>query len=249
LVSQALSNAPTTGAECNPRLRMSQSFIRMAFIGPAFIGLTLMLALLFFNAPAFGAQSELEQLINALQAKYNKLSSLAADFTQVYTAPGQRAKRESGRLLLKKPGRMRWDYTSPETKLFVSDGRWLYEYVPAEKYATRSSVKEAGDLRAPFAFLLGRGNLRRDFKRIEFAVESPIKAGAKVLRMVPKRAQDFKELLVEIEPDSLQISRLSIIESNGARSDFIFSNVRENVPASAAQFTFKAPAGVEVRSN
>ncbi|MGE0131263.1 MAG: outer membrane lipoprotein chaperone LolA [Blastocatellales bacterium] len=211
-----------------------------------FIGLAL--ALVFFAAPV-AAQSELDQLINGLQAKYNKLSSLAADFTQVYSAPGERTRRESGRLLLKKPGRMRWDYTSPEAKLFISDGKWLYEYVPAEKFATRSRVKEADDLRAPFAFLLGRGNLRRDFKRIEFASESPVKAGNKVLRMVPKRAAGFKELMVEIEPNSLQLARLSIIETNGARSDFIFSNVRENVPAPANQFTFKAPPGVEVRTN
>jgi len=242
-VSQALRGALTTGAECNAMIRMSQLSIRPAIL----------LALLLLNPPAISAQSNtqsgLDQLINALQAKYNKLSSLAADFTQVYTAPGQRERRESGRLLLKKPGKMRWDYTSPETKLFLSDGKWLYEYVPAEKYATRSAISEAGDLRAPFAFLLGRGNLRRDFKRIEFAGESPIKAGNKVLRLVPKRVQDFKELLVEVEPNSLQISRLSIIEPNGARSDFLFTNVHENVSASPAQFTFKAPPGVEVRNN
>src|SRR5215510_8403721 len=201
-------------------------------------------------SPGVNAQkSELDQLVLSLQAKYNKLSSLAADFTQVYIAPGQRERRESGRLLLKKPGKMRWDYTSPEAKLFISDGKWLYEFVPAEKYATRSSVREAGDLRAPFAFLLGRGNLRRDFKRIDFAAESPVKAGNKVLRLVPKRTQDFKELLVEVEPNSLQISRLSIIEPNGARSDFLFTNVHENVSASPAQFMFKAPPGVEVRNN
>jgi outer membrane lipoprotein carrier protein len=238
-----MDGALTTGAKCNAEIRMSQWFIGR------FIGLALLLALVFLNAPAVSAQSELDQLINSLQAKYNKLSSLAADFTQAYTAPGERTRRESGRLLLKKPGKMRWDYTSPGAKLFISDGRWLYEYVPAEKYATRSSVKEADDLRAPFAFLLGRGNLRRDFKRIEFASESAVKAGNKVLRMVPKRAADFKELLIEVEPNSLQLARLSIIETNGARSDFMFSNVRENAPASADQFMFKAPPGVEVRTN
>lgn len=239
LVSQAMDGALTTSAKCNAGIRMSQWFIVSALLP----------ALLFLNAQAIGAQSELDQLINSLQAKYNNLSSLAADFTQVYTAPGERTRRESGHLLLKKPGKMRWDYTSPEKKLFISDGKWLYEYVPAEKYATRSRVKEADDLRAPFAFLLGRGNLRRDFKRIEFASESPVKAGDKVLRMVPKQAADFKELLVEIEPGSLQLARLSILETNGARSDFMFSNVRENVPTSATQFTFKAPPGVEVRTN
>jgi outer membrane lipoprotein carrier protein len=196
-----------------------------------------------------GQSAELDPLINGLQAKYNKLSSLSADFTQIYNAPGQRTRRESGHLLLKKPGKMRWDYTAPEAKLFLSDGKWLYEYVAAERYASRSSVKASGDMRAPFAFLLGRGNLRRDFKRIEFAQESPVRAGDKVLRMIPKRAADFKELVIEIEPASLQIARLTLVESGGARSDFLFSNVRDNAPASEAQFVFKAPAGVEVRTD
>jgi outer membrane lipoprotein carrier protein len=222
---------------------MSQLFIRPAIL----------LAFLFFNALAAGAlsnsQSELARLVNGLQAKYNKISSLAADFTQVYTESGQRERRESGHLLLKKPGRMRWDYTSPEEKLFISDGKRLYEYVAADKYATRSSIKEAGDMRAPFAFLLGRGNLRRDFKLIEFAGESPIRAGNKVLRLVPKGGQDFKELLIEVESDSLEISRISVVNQNDARSDFIFSNVQENVPAPSSKFIFKAPEGVEVRDN
>jgi outer membrane lipoprotein carrier protein len=208
-------------------------------------------AFLFLLLPAIAtAQTrELDSLVDALQSKYNKLSSLAADFTQIYTGPGERVRRESGRVLLKKPGRMRWDYTSPETKLFLSDGRWIYEYVPAERFATRTSVKESGDMRAPFAFLLGRGKLRRDFKLIEFSKEAPAKSGNRVLRMVPKRAQDFKELVIEADPNSLQLSRLSFVEPNGARSDFLFSNVRENVAAGDSQFTFKPPAGVEVVKN
>jgi outer membrane lipoprotein carrier protein len=222
------------------RSKASQSLTRRAFVG-------LLFAFLF--APFASAQSELDQLINGLQAKYNKLSSLSADFTQIYNAPGQKSRRESGHLLLRKPGKMRWDYTAPETKLFVSDGKWLYEYFPADKYASRSAIKESGDMRAPFAFLLGRGNLRRDFKVIEFAKESPVKAGSKVLRMVPKRAADFRELVVEVELGSLQIARLSLVENGGARSDFLFSNLRENVPAGADQFTFKAPAGVELRTD
>ncbi|MCI0336474.1 MAG: outer membrane lipoprotein chaperone LolA [Acidobacteria bacterium] len=193
--------------------------------------------------------SELEQLISALQRKYNKLSSLAADFTQIYTSRSESTRRESGRLLLKKPGRMRWDYTTPESKLFISNGKVFYEYVPSEKFATRTSVKESDDLRAPFMFLLGRGNLRRDFKRIELAQEAPARAGNKVLRLTPKRTQEFRELLIEVDSGNLQISRLSFVDSNGARSDFLFSNMRENAPANEEQFNFKPPAGVEVRNN
>lgn len=193
--------------------------------------------------------SELDQLISALQTKYDKLSSLAADFTQIHTAPGERTRRESGHLLLKKPGKMRWDYTAPENKLFVSDGKVIYEYVPAEKSASRTSVKESDDLRAPFMFLLGRGNLRREFKQIGFAGEAPARAGNRVLKLIPKRAQEFRELLIEIEPGSLQLSRLTLGNSDGGRSDFLFSNVRENPPVNEAQFVFKPPPGVEVRNH
>jgi outer membrane lipoprotein carrier protein len=198
-------------------------------------------------ANAAPQSSELDQLVGALQAKYARLGSLAADFTQIYNAPGERTRRESGRLLLKKPGRMRWDYMSPEEKLYVSDGKVIYEYVPAERLVTRARVKESNDLRAPFMFLLGRGNLRRDFKRIEFASESPVRAGNRVLRLIPKRDAGFRELLIEVEPGTLTIARLAFVNPAGARSDFLFSNVRENAPAGDAQFSFRPPAGVEVR--
>ena len=190
-------------------------------------------------------QKELDAFVNALQIKYYKLGSLAADFTQNYHAPGERSRQETGSLLLKKPGMMRWVYQAPESKLFISDGKWLYEYVAADKMATRTAVKETDDLRSAFLFLLGRGNLRRDFKRIEWANEAPITAGHRVLRLVPKRG-NVRELLVEAEPTSLQLKRLVIINGNGGRSDFLFSNLRENPPVNEAQFKFTAPAGVRV---
>jgi outer membrane lipoprotein carrier protein len=218
---------------------MSQLFIRPA----------LLLAFLFINALAVSAQTDLNKAINGLQAKYNKISTLSAEFSQVHTERGQRERRESGRLLLKKPGKMKWNYTVPEEKLFISDGKYIFEYVKSDNYITRSSVKDSEDLRAPFAFLLGQGNLRSEFRRIEFAKESPLKAGNKVLRMLPRRLQDFEELLIEFDPFSFEMYRLTIVKQGGDRSDFIFSNIRENVTASSREFVFKAPPGVEVRDN
>ena len=225
--------------KCNVGTKMSQLFIRPA----------LLLAFLSFSALAVGAQTDLDRMVNGLQSKYNKISSLSADFTQVHISRDQRERRENGHLLLKKPGKMKWDYIAPEEKHFISDGKWLYEYIPAEKTVTRSSIKETGDMRAPFAFLLGQGKLRSEFRRIEFANESPVKAGNKVLRMIPRHLQDFDELRVELDPDTFQIERLSLIEPDRDRSDFIFSNMKENVSAPSAEFAFKAPPGVEVRDN
>ncbi|MEY4167872.1 MAG: LolA family protein [Blastocatellia bacterium] len=191
--------------------------------------------------------SELNRLVDNLQDKYNRLTSLSAAFVQIHTEPGDRARRESGRLLLRKPGRMRWDYDGPEKKLYLSDGKSVYEYVATDGYATRMSLRESDDWRAPFAFLLGRGNLRRDFSRIEFDSESPGRAGNRVLRLIPKKEQDFRFLLVEVDPATLQLARLSFVSRQGARSDFLFSGLQENVPA--AESRFGLPAGVEVRSN
>jgi outer membrane lipoprotein carrier protein len=219
--------------------KMSQLFIRPA----------LLLAFLFFNALAVSAQSDLDRSINGLQSRYNKIASLSADFAQVHVDRGQQEKRESGHLLLKKPGKMKWNYTSPEPKLFISDGKYLYEYASADNYATRSSVAESEDLRAPFAFLLGQGNLRQEFRRIEFSKESPIRAGNKVLRLLPRRLQDFEELLIEFDPANYEMSRLSVVRSSDERSDFLFSNIKENVSAPSVEFVFKAPPGVEVRDN
>jgi outer membrane lipoprotein carrier protein len=214
-----------------------------------YIKSALLLAFLFLNALVVNAQTELDRAINGLQAKYNKISTLSADFSQVHSDRGQRERRESGRLLLKKPGKMKRNHTTPEEKLFISDGKYLFEYVTSDKYVTRSSVKDSEDLRAPFAFLLGQGNLRREFRRIEFSKESPITAGNKVLRMLPRSLQDFEELQIEFDPTSFEMARLSILKSGDERSDFIFSNVKENVSVPSAEFVFKAPPGVEVRDN
>lgn len=197
--------------------------------------------------PAGSVPSELDQIINGLQGKYQRMTSLSAEFTQIYNAPGERTRRESGQLQLKKPGKMRWDYTTPEAKLYVSDGKVMYEYLPAERTATRASAKQVDDWRAPFMFLLGRGNLRRDFARIEFASEAPVRAGHRVLRMIPKRSSDLRELLIEVEPNSLRLTRLSLLKSGNARIDFLLHNVQENSVLADSVFVFQPPAGVAVK--
>jgi len=187
-------------------------------------------------------------LVDALQKKYDRLSTLSTDFVQVYTSSGEKTRREAGKLLLKKPGKMRWDYSSPEAKLFVSDGKMIFEYVPSEGMATRTSVRDSDDMRAPFMFLLGRGNLRRDFKRVETAGEAPAHPGNQVLKLTPKNSSLFRELIVEVQPATLKIDRLTILESGGGRSDFIFSNLQENVPLEDDRFSFKPPAGIRIVS-
>lgn len=193
--------------------------------------------------------TDLNVFIDGLQRKYSRLQSIEADFVQVYYGADGRTLREAGHLLLKRPGRARWEYTSPERKLFLSDGRNVFFYVYGDKTATRSSIKETVDPQIPFLFLLGRGNLRRDFSRIELATgESAIGAGNQVLRLFPKRApEQFKQLLVEVSPATFEVRRMVIFERSGARMDFLLSNLRENVVIAEGQFHFQPPPGVVVK--
>src|SRR5262245_47973750 len=158
---------------------------------------------LFAASTSLASQGQdLNALIDGLQRKYSRMQGLEADFLQIYYGTDGRVIRESGHLLLKRPGKARWEYQSPERKLFISDGRNVFFYVSVEKNAHRSTVKETADPQIPFLFLLGRGNLRRDFSRIEIAAgESAVGGGNQVLRLFPKRApEEFKQLLVEVSP-------------------------------------------------
>lgn len=208
------------------------------------------LILIIHLAPSASAHHfDLNSLIEGLQNKYSRMRGLEAEFTQVYRGPDGRVLRETGRLLLKRPGKARWEYTQPEKKLFVSDGKNIYFYVEGESQATQASVKESADPQIPFLFLLGRGNLRRDFSSIETAIdERPVAASNIVLKLVPKRApEEFKQLLVEVDPSSFEVKRMVIFERGGARMDFLLSNVRENYIAPDSQFQFSPPPGVTLK--
>jgi outer membrane lipoprotein carrier protein len=199
--------------------------------------------------PAPALQVELSSLIDKLQNKYSRMQGLASDFMQIYIGPDGRTLRESGRLFLKRPGKARWEYVAPQKKLFISDGRNIYFYVEGERHASQVSVRQSADPQIPFLFLLGRGNLRRDFSRIEMISDERVtEAGNVVLRLVPKRApEEFKQLLVEVIPASAQVRRLVIFQRNGSRMDFLLSNLREGYVAPDEQFRFIAPPGVDIR--
>lgn len=190
----------------------------------------------------------LDEIISRLQMKYSRMKSLAADFIQMYRAPGVRMRREEGRVILAQGRKMRWHYVNPEEKFFISDGNTVYFYVPRERYVTKAKITEHQDIKASFAFFLGDLNLRKTFALIERAEsEPPLDPGDLVLRFVPKNPRlGVAEVIVEVVPDSLELRRLSLREFDGARSDFFFSNVRENVPVSRSSFVFAIPPGVQV---
>ena len=189
---------------------------------------------------------DVKALAAAVDAHYNHLRSLQAEFTEVYSGSGME-RTESGTLWLKKPGKMRWEYRSPREKLFVSNGRDAWFYVPDDRQARKESAKKLEDVRSPLAFLLGKTKLEKELRGLSTAPDvPPLRAGDTVLRGVPKGWEDqISEIILEIAPDDT-IVRLIIQGVDGASTDYRFADQKEDVAVADNRFDFKAPTGTEI---
>lgn len=191
------------------------------------------------------AQNDVHSVAERTDKHYNTLQTLQADFTEIYRGAGI-SRTESGTLLLKRPGRMRWEYRQPREKLFLTDGHTAWFYVPGDRQARKTSIKNLDDLRSPLAYLLGKTKLEKEFHGLSLAPDiKPLKAGDVVLRGVPRHMNDrISEVVMEIAPDG-SFQRLTAQEVDGSTTEFRFESQHENVPVSDARFRFSPPPGVE----
>lgn len=186
-------------------------------------------------------------LAQALQRKYSTVKDFSADFTHTYRGGAlKKALTEKGRLLIMKPGRMRWEYTAPEQKLFVSDGARVYSYIPADKQVIVGTVP-AGDSTTPALFLAGKGDLTRDFTAETGAVPAGSLPGTLALKLVPRAPQpDYDWLVLLVEPGTLRLRGLMTSDAQGGTSTFTFANLKENIGLTDKEFAFRMPRGVDV---
>jgi outer membrane lipoprotein carrier protein len=184
----------------------------------------------------------------ALQRKYDAIKDFSASFMQTYEGGVLRRKAsESGTVYVKKPGRMRWDYTSPEKKLFVSDGHTMFLYFPADKQVMKNPVPAQDEATSAVLFLMGKGDIVRDFnvKWAEGGTENTYR-----LRLDPKSRQaEYDWLELAADRHTLQIVGLTAADAQGGRSSFSFSNFKENVGLADKMFQFTIPRGTEVISS
>jgi outer membrane lipoprotein carrier protein len=195
-----------------------------------------------FAAPQNTKDRGLADVLRGMENRYNRLRTIRLRFEQVYRQGRQVIRRESGTLFLLKPGKMRWQYEEPEPKLFLADGRNLTLYVPSEKRATQMAMKEADDLRTPFAFLLGRLKFDEEFETLEPSADfKPLEPGNVVVRAVPKRLPERVAWIVfEVTPE-LEIRRLIFEEPGQIQTEFRFADEEAN-PALAMQLFYFQPA-------
>ena len=212
------------------------------------LGIVAACGVLWAATAAFGAALDPETLARALQRKYDTVRDFSTDFVHSYQGGVLRKTvTERGRLLVKKPGKMRWAYTGDEQKVFVSDGRKLYSYIPADKQVYVGSVPADDQASTPALFLAGKGQLLRDFVISAGALPTGAPAGSAALKLVPRRGDgDYEWLGLVVDEASLQLRMLVAGDRQGGQSTFTFTNMKENVGLSDGEFTFRIPRGVNV---
>ena len=201
---------------------------------------------LLFCSSALLAQTGVHALAAKVDQHYDHLRTLEARFTETYSGAGIN-RTESGTLLMKKPGRMRWDYDQPRPKLFLTDGHTAWFYVPGEKQVRRTPVKQLDDLRSPLRYMLGKTKLEKELDGLSLAPDQkPLNPNNVVLRGVPKgMGERIEQTLLEVTADGL-ISRIVVEERDGSVTEFRFLQQKENVEIPDSQFRFIPPAGTEV---
>ena len=192
------------------------------------------------------AAADVKTIAANVDSHYSHLRSLEAEFTEVYRGSGM-ARTESGTLWLKKPGKMRWEYRSPKEKLFVSNGKDAWFYVPDDRQARKESAKKLDDARSPLAFLLGKTKLEKELKGLSLAPDiPPMHSEDVMLRGIPTALGDqISEIVLELTPQN-QIVRLMVQGVDGSSTEYLFANQKEDVVVTDGRFDFKAPPGTEV---
>jgi outer membrane lipoprotein carrier protein len=214
------------------------------------------LAFSIFATPAPSAQS----VLRAIEARYHHAQTLKAAFYERYSdsGAGEGGSAESGIVYFSQHGRMRWEYESPEQKLFIVDGTNVWFYVPADRTVSRAKVRESSDWRTPLALLTGKSDFSKLCRTIEIMdpakslnpEDRPTAAGNTVLSCVPKREsadadQEIRQVLLESDP-AAHLVRLIIRQPGNLETEFRFANWEENLPIAETKFHFARPPGVTV---
>ncbi len=205
---------------------------------------------------AGGARTpDLQTIVRTLEAHYHSAVTLKAAFLERYSEDAKVVRIESGTVYFRRPGRMRWEYESPETKLFVADGKTAWFYVPADRTVTRARMKESADWRTPLALLTGKAKLPRLCRRIELVNQPRTPAGHAVLRCLPREAGaaaprdesgSFYEVFLEVDANSGELARVVVRQSGGVELEYRFGDWQRGIPLAEALFHFQPPPGVAI---
>ena len=188
---------------------------------------------------AFAQTPDLPKLLESVEKRYNKANTLQVAFEETLSGTGRARVAESGQLTLRKPGRMRWDYTAPAGKLFLSDGKNIYYYNSSSKRAEKTKFKESEDMRAPLAFLLGKLDFDKDFTNFR-AASHPL--GTMITADPKSDKLPYKQVQFVVDANAA-IRELRVHGYDNSLLAFNFNNEKVNPPVSDKLFRFELPPG------
>ena len=186
--------------------------------------------------------ADLKSILAKLQRHYQETDSFSATFKQTVTRVGAPPKVRTGTVYLEKPGRVRFDFGEPQPETIVSDGKLLYDYDPGLNQVMETPLKSAIKTQAAAAFLLGVGDVQRDFKATRIA--TPANDGLTYLLMSPKHGGE--DIAIGLDPHTTNIVSLKLADALGNVTEFHFSDFETNVPIEASRFDFRMPEGADV---
>jgi outer membrane lipoprotein carrier protein len=192
--------------------------------------------------PLSAAAPDLNTILKGIEQRYNHAKTLEVQYNETYTVEGRARKGETGTLTLRKPGRMRWDYTAPSGKLFVSDGKNVYLYTPETHRVEKEPLKASEDMRAPLAFLLGKLDFAKEFREFEM---KPDGANVVVTAKAKSDKLPYEKIEMTVGPD-YRITKLVVASQDGSILAFLFDQEKLNPAVNDALFKFQMPAGAEL---
>ncbi|NNL84431.1 MAG: outer membrane lipoprotein carrier protein LolA [Myxococcales bacterium] len=189
-----------------------------------------------------------ERLVARVQQQYDGITDLQADFRQlsrsVALGGGGAAEEASrGRVILAKPGRMRWDYREPEPSLVVSDGETLWIYDPDAGEVQVLPMSGDSLSGAGLQFLFGEGRLSDSFDVRAQDCEAP----RPKLALTPKQDALFEKIFLDVDPQSGIVWGTQIQDLFGNRTELTLENIETDRSPPESSFRFEPPAGTRVQ--
>jgi outer membrane lipoprotein carrier protein len=185
---------------------------------------------------------QLKKLLDRLQKHYQQTTSFSAKFQEEIAPAGGTKREREGTVYYRKPGRMRWEFAGDDKELIVSDGKLLYSYQPDLNQVIETPLEQAFKSSAAASFLLGIGNVQRDF--IASVPEAPPADGLKYVVLTPKTGGDSIEM--GLDPSTLDLRTLLLTDALGDMTELTFSDIKPGAAADDKLFDFVPPAGADI---
>jgi outer membrane lipoprotein carrier protein len=200
-------------------------------------------ALFLLASSLLSAATTTDELIRRVETRYNAARTLSVEFVENYNMQGHPRPPESGTLTLRKVGKMRWDYANPAGKLFISDGKTAYLYSASENRVEKMPLRDTEDMRAPLAFLLGRLEMKKEFRDFATRVGEGDSIWLAARSRNDRTPYDNIEMLIAADGT---IRELRVAGRDQSLLAYLFKKERVNPPVNDTVFRFVVPAGAEV---